>query len=570
MNEQDTQRAVWLVILAVISAAIYTSIRILSEDFAYVSDVQRVDRPILLVLFLFTAAFVVYLIASLIASRMQSGLTVWAFIFIPAIVFRCLMLWSEPIQEIDIYRYLWDGAVAHSGASPFEYSPAEIYEAATRPGMPGISQNSVDPDFQKVVRLAQSQESLQEIISRIGYAEIRTVYPPISQLVFATVHSLTPENATVETRVNYMRFWLMVLELGTTLLVVMLLRCTELPDGWAVLHGWCPLLIKETANSGHLDAIAVFFMVLAIWLTMKMLFSQDDDNKFTALRDPGILWGSFASLAFAMAIGAKLFPVALMLWFGLACIWRLGALRSILPLLVLVCASWLILRPVLPDSIAGREAEEQVAAIAPDDADTNGFSMFLRHWEMNDFLFMLPSENLKDPESIPKKNQAWFVVLPESARKSLVSAVSVGFDVPEHRVPFLFTRMLLSGVFGILALVFAVRAFRSWDSLIWLRMAFLTIAWFWLLCPTQNPWYWTWAIPLLPFARCKTWWLMGGIVMAYYLRFWFKYHLSGIPVAGTSYEGEMFFHLVVTWIEYVPWLLLLVFEHLRLNWIADR
>ena len=156
MNEQDTQRAIWLVILAAISAAIYTSIRILSEDFAYVSDVQRVDRPILLVLFLFTAAFVVYVIASVIASRMQSGLTVWAFIFIPAIVFRCLMLWSEPIQEIDIYRYLWDGAVAHSGASPFEYSPAEIYEAARQPG---ISQNT-PADFQKVVRLAQSQDCL--------------------------------------------------------------------------------------------------------------------------------------------------------------------------------------------------------------------------------------------------------------------------------------------------------------------------------------------------------------------------------------------------------------------------
>ncbi len=564
MSELDTQRAVWLAILAVISAAIYSSIRILSVDFAYISDVQRIDRPILLVLFLFTAAFVVYLFASVIASRMQSGPPVWALIYIPAIIFRCTMLWSEPIQEIDIYRYLWDGAVAHAGVSPFEYSPAEVLAAAKQQY---VDQNA-PADFQKIVQLAQSQPPLQDILSRIGYSEIRTVYPPISQLVFAMVDSLTPENATVQTRVNYMRFWLIVLELGTSLLVLLLLRCTELPDGWVVLHAWCPLLIKETANSGHLDAIAVFLMTLAIWLTMKMLFSQDDDKRFTALRDPGIFWGSLASVAFALAIGAKLFPVALMIWFVLACIWRLGPLRSILPLVVLAFASWLILRPILPESIAkDPQANIQMQA---NNADTNGFSMFLNHWEMNDFFFMLPSENLKDPAKIPEKNRAWFVVLPESARKSIVSAVHVGFKVPEAQVPFLVSRLLLGFIFGILALVFAVKGFRSWDSLIWLRMAFLTMAWFWLLCPTQNPWYWTWVIPLLPFARCKSWWLMAGIVMVYYLRFWFKYHLSGVPVAGTSYEGEMFFHLVFTWIEYVPWLLLLLCEHLRLNWVADR
>ena len=28
-------------------------------------------------------------------------------------------------------------------------------------------------------------------------------------------------------------------------------------------------------------------------------------------------------------------------------------------------------------------------------------------------------------------------------------------------------------------------------------VAFLVLAWFWLLSPTQNPWYWTWALPLV-------------------------------------------------------------------------
>ena len=88
-------------------------------------------------------------------------------------------------------------------------------------------------------------------------------------------------------------------------------------------------------------------------------------------------------------------------------------------------------------------------------------------------------------------------------------------------------------------------------------MTFLTIAWFWLLCPTQNPWYWTWALPLLPMARSRVWLAMSGLVLLYYLRFWLSYHWPEQPVLGTPYAGIAFFDFVVTWIEYGPWFLCL-------------
>ena len=86
-----------------------------------------------------------------------------------------------------------------------------------------------------------------------------------------------------------------------------------------------------------------------------------------------------------------------------------------------------------------------------------------------------------------------------------------------------------------------------------LRMSELTRTSFWLLLPTLNPWYWTWAVPLLPFARNRAWLALGGLVFLYYLRFWLTYHYADAPVLGTRYSGPWFFDYVVTWLEFGPW-----------------
>jgi hypothetical protein len=86
-----------------------------------------------------------------------------------------------------------------------------------------------------------------------------------------------------------------------------------------------------------------------------------------------------------------------------------------------------------------------------------------------------------------------------------------------------------------------------------LNSAFLTVAWFWLLLPTQNPWYWTWALPFLPFARRRAWLVMSGLAFVYYLRFWLMHQFPATALAGTPYSGPMFFDYVVVWLEFAPW-----------------
>lgn len=92
-----------------------------------------------------------------------------------------------------------------------------------------------------------------------------------------------------------------------------------------------------------------------------------------------------------------------------------------------------------------------------------------------------------------------------------------------------------------------------------LEAAFLTLAWFWLLLPTQNPWYLVWCLPFLPFARSRAWLLLSGLAFTYYLRFWLTAQFPN-PLGGLPYPGPQFFDFVVTWLEYFPWFIGLLLE----------
>ena len=150
-------------------------------------------------------------------------------------------------------------------------------------------------------------------------------------------------------------------------------------------------------------------------------------------------------------------------------------------------------------------------------------------------------------------------------------AVSTG--AASERVPFLLTRLLLGGVFVVLSCGLIGWATGRGSGLPIsneslsretnetsafarrvLEVAFLTLVWFWLLLPTQNPWYLTWAWPLIPFARCRVWLALSGLTFVYYLRFWMTARLTE-PLLGTPYSGSQFFDVIITWLEFAPWLI---------------
>jgi hypothetical protein len=182
-----------------------------------------------------------------------------------------------------------------------------------------------------------------------------------------------------------------------------------------------------------------------------------------------------------------------------------------------------------------------------------GLSAFLSQWEMNDFLFLLVMENLRPYSQLTPDEKAWFSIVPERSREALIAGVRNHVGIEARRVPYFLSRAATMLAFGALAAWLAWRARPASGPVEWLGAAFLTVAWFWLLQPTANPWYWTWALPLLPFARNRAWFALSGLAFLYYLRFWLTYHFPDTPVLGTRYPGPTFFDYVVTWLEFAPW-----------------
>ncbi len=170
---------------------------------------------------------------------------------------------------------------------------------------------------------------------------------------------------------------------------------------------------------------------------------------------------------------------------------------------------------------------------------------------------MLVVENVKPDGDRPRSNRPWFAIVPDAWRVRITQGPAERLDVSSKKAAFLMTRVATSTLILVIALILAWRAAACQAPRPWLEAAFLTIAWFWLLSPTQNPWYWAWAMPLVVFARGRAWLLLSGLTMIYYLRFWLGYHWPHEPLAYTFYAGKNFFDYVVVCLEFGPWFMLL-------------
>lgn len=526
---------------------------------------HSLDHGLLLLLALFGIAFGLYLTSLQVAVNLSSNRSVLTILWIGAVTFRLTLLLSDPIEEIDLYRYLWDGAVSNVGISPFRYAPHQTLLSSSTDALP--------EDLARLVHLRDTSPELAEILRRVHFGELPTIYPPVSQVVFAVCSWLTPRDSTVPVRMTVMKAGFVGFDLITLALVIWLLRLTNRKLGWAFAYGWCPLVIKEIANSGHLDSLAIALTTLAVGWTIVALKSADSS--------PHRRFVIGAALALGLGVGAKIFPVVLAPLLFWTITKRNGWSSGVLWCVVFGTVSLLVLWPMKPTG-RGQEPRsfdepnvmipsEDLPPLPPSEISTTtrdpseSLQAFLSRWEMNDFLFLLVVENLRPADELPPEQVAWFTVIPSTWRSSLVASVQSHTGLPANRVPFILARGLLSAVFLILVCRLAMSAASSPvdtavnDSV--LEAAFLTLAWFWLLLPTQNPWYLVWCLPFVAFARSRVWLSLSGLAFTYYLRFWMTTQFAS-PLLGTPYPGPQFFDFIVTWLEFAPWLLWLMFDWL--------
>src|SRR5579883_310631 len=146
------------------------------------------------------------------------------------IVMRAMLLFAPP-HSSDVYRYVWDGRVQAEGINPYRYIPAD--PALTRLRDADIYVN----------------------INRREFAP--TIYPPAAQAVFFAASRLSES-------VIMMKAAMLAFEALAIWALIQLLAARGLPIVLAALYLLHPLPIWEIAGSGHIDSVAVAFLLLAL------------------------------------------------------------------------------------------------------------------------------------------------------------------------------------------------------------------------------------------------------------------------------------------------------------------
>lgn len=546
----------WLFAIGMISVLGWGAIVWASQAFGYAAP--KIGRPIPAIVGLLSLLFVLHLCAIWLGIRSRAQSQVWWTTLTFAVIFRLLMVFSEPIQEQDFYRYLWDGQAVVAGVSPYRYSPDRVLQSASQ-------DEDMPRDLQRLLAVRDSDPVINTILSRVHYANLPSIYPPVSQVIFAAATWTTSRSAPIRTRIIVLKMWIISFDLGVLLLVAGVLKHVGASVGWALAWGWSPLVVKEFANSGHLDAIAVFFSMLAVLTMLRGLFPRPSGVANPIAARYSRLWLFLSAASLALAIAAKLYPVVLAPLFGITVLKRCGSRATAESFAILAVLALALCWPMWSGRPRAAEtAERQASNSASIDVSwqpsQRSLQVFLTSWKMNDFVTLILESNLDPGVRGAGYVAPWFAVVPRAWRQRIVdSVVSVAGTSPEH-TPFLLARCITALIFAMLALWWIVQAARAPTPEAWLRCVFLTLAWFWVLSPTLNPWYWSWALPLVAFAHCRSWLLVSGFLMFYYTRFWFMYQWPDACVAGTPYVGSTYFDFVIVWLEHTPWMAALAIE----------
>ncbi len=151
-----------------------------------------------------------------------------------AIVLRLVLLAVPPSLSDDVYRFRWDGKLQAQGLNPYTEPPASAYLEDLR-----------DPLWEE-----------------INYPTIRTIYPPLAQLLFTIAYRAYDGLISYQILAILGDFIVMVALLGC-------LRIWQLPAWLVTIYAWSPLAMIESASSAHFDSWAIAAVMLAVYSLLR-------------------------------------------------------------------------------------------------------------------------------------------------------------------------------------------------------------------------------------------------------------------------------------------------------------
>lgn len=210
----------------------------------------------------------------------------WIILGVAAAARLGVALSMPPVLSDDVWRYVFDGALLSDGINPYAHSPQEAIDA-------------VD---------ARHGEGDTAWWANINNPELVTIYQPTSQWIFAGIVKAYKWTHGVATPLGGAERWFRItFSLFDLLIVLLLMRQLRLlgrSPWWAVMYAWSPLVIYETAGSGHQDAMGIAAVIGAILFAQRCARSWP----YTVL----------AGVTLGLAVGVKpiVLPIALpMAWF---------------------------------------------------------------------------------------------------------------------------------------------------------------------------------------------------------------------------------------------------------------
>ncbi len=243
----------------------------------YLLIAYGIDRSIFLVL---VAAFAVLFACYFLLIR-QVNSTWKLYVAIgAAVLFRLVLVFALPGLSDDFYRFIWDGNLLVNGVNPFAHTP-EFY---MQQGMPGYLS--------------------ADLFRNLNSQEYYTVYPPVSQYIYALAASLF--GTQLFGNVAVMKLLLLAAEAGTFWVLLKLLGHFELSRKWLLIYALNPLIILELTGNLHFEGVMIFFLFSTYYLFLKKR-----------------LWS--AALCFLLAVNTKLIPLILMPWLVFSLGWKRSA-----------------------------------------------------------------------------------------------------------------------------------------------------------------------------------------------------------------------------------------------------
>jgi hypothetical protein len=157
-------------------------------------------------------------------------------LLICSIILRIGLLFIQPAGSDDYYRYVWDGKVMANGINPYQFAPAD----------------------EELSHLHSN--SLPRLVK---YPEIKTVYPPLSLVLFYAGFLIGGES-----------FWgikilLLLFELFTFWGLFLILKELKLPQKNILLYALAPLSLFQLSIDAHVDGFGLPLLIFAIYFYLK-------------------------------------------------------------------------------------------------------------------------------------------------------------------------------------------------------------------------------------------------------------------------------------------------------------